>query len=84
MLDSPDALSISLSVSKKNEKKFLEKEDIEYLIQDAKQEVLSAYPNKSIIHIVTNNFKVNNVTYDSLPLNVECNKFSIDSFVKSF
>ena len=78
MLDSPDALSISLSVSKKNEKKFLEKEDIEYLIQDAKQEVLSAYPNKSIIHIVTNNFKVNNVTYDSLPLNVECNKFSID------
>ena len=78
MLDSPEALSISLSVSKKNEKKFLEKEDIEYLIQDAKQQVLSAYQDKSIIHIVTSNYKVNNHEYASLPLNIECNKFSID------
>ena len=78
MLDSPHALSISLSVSKKNEKLFLYKDDIEYLIQDAKQQILNNYQDKSIIHIVINNYKINNIDYDSLPLNMECNKFSID------
>jgi len=78
MLDSPDVLSISLSVLRKNEKKFLIKEDIEYLIQDAKQQIINGYQDKNIIHIVINNYKVNNVDYDSLPLNVKCNKFSID------
>jgi len=78
MLDSPDALSISLSVSKKNEKKFLLKDDIEYLVQGAKQQILSSYQNINIIHIVITNYKVNNIDYDSLPSNIECNKFSID------
>ena len=78
MLDSPDSLAISLSVSKKNEKKFLLKEDIEYLIQDAKQQILSSYQDKNIIHIVINNYKVNNINYNTLPSNIECNKFSID------
>jgi len=78
MLDSPDVLSISLSVLKKNENKFLIKEDIEYLIQDAKQQIINGYQDKNIIHTVINNYKVNNVDYDTLPLNVKCNKFSID------
>jgi len=78
MLDSPEALSISLSLSKKNENSFLIKEDIEYLIQDAKQQILNAHQDKNIIHIVVNNYKINNIDYDSLPLNIKCNQFSID------
>jgi|TARA_B100001142_G_C14311221_1_gene646693 cell division protein FtsA len=78
MLDSPDALSISLSVSKKNEKFFLLKEDVEYLIQDAKQQILSSYQDKDIIHIIINNYKINDTDYDTLQSNIECNKFSID------
>ena len=38
MLDTSDAFSIILSVSKKNEKKIITKQDIQYLIQDAKQQ----------------------------------------------
>ena len=78
MLDCPDAFSISLSVSKKNEKNFLLKEDIEYLIQDAKQQILNNYQDKDIIHIVINNYRINNIDYNTLPPNIECNKFSID------
>ena len=78
MLDSPDAFSISLSVSKKNEKNFLLKEDIEYLIQDAKQQILNSHQHKDIIHIVINNYRINNIDYNTLPSNIECNKFSID------
>ena len=78
MIDSPDLFSISLSILKKSEKKFLIKKDIEYLIQDAKQQIVNGYQDKSIIHIVVNNYKINNIDYDTLPLNMQCNKFSID------
>ena len=78
MLDTSDAFSIILSVSKKNEKKTITKQDVQYLIQDAKQQILSGYSDKSIIHIIINNYKVDDTDYESLPLNIECKKFSID------
>jgi cell division protein FtsA len=78
MLDTSDAFSITLSVSKKNEKKFITKEDVQYLIQDAKQQILNSYSNKSIIHIIVNNYKIDNTDYETLPKNLECKKFSID------
>ena len=78
MLDTSDAFSIILSVSKKNEKKIITKQDVQYLIQDAKQQILSGYSDKSIIHIIINNYKVDDTDYESLPLNIECKKFSID------
>ena len=78
MLDTSDAFSITLSVSKKNEKKIITKEDVQYLIQDAKQQILNSYSNKSIIHIIVNNYKIDNTDYETLPKNLECKKFSID------
>ena len=78
MLDTSDAFSIILSVSKKNEKKNITKQDVQYLIQDAKQQILSGYSDKSIIHIIINNYKVDDTDYESLPLNIEGKKFSID------
>jgi len=78
MLDTSDAFSIILSVSKKNEKKIITKQDVQYLIQDAKQQILSGYSDKSIIHIIINNYKVDDTDYESLPLNIEGKKFSID------
>ena len=78
MLDTSDAFSIILSVSKKNEKKIITKQDVQYLIQDAKQQILSGHFDKSIIHIIINNYKVDDIDYESLPLNIECKKFFID------
>ena len=78
MLDTSDAFSIILSVSKKNEKKIITKQDVQYLIQDAKQQILSGYSDKSIIHIIINNYKIDDTDYESLPLNIEGKKFSID------
>ena len=78
MLDTSDAVSIILSVSKQNEKKNITKQDIQYLIQDAKQQILSSNPNKNIVHIIINNYRVDDKDFESLPLNIECKKFSID------
>ena len=78
MIDSPDVLSISLSVLKKSDKKFLIKKDIEFLIQDAKQQIINGYPDKDIIHVIVTNYKINDIDYNTMPLNIECNKISID------
>ena len=78
MLDTSDAISIILSVSKQNEKKNITKEDIQYIIQDAKQQILSSNPNMKIIHIIINNYRVDDKNFESLPLNIECKKLTID------
>ena len=78
MIDSPDVLPISLSLSKKLEGSKLKKEEIQYIIQDAKQQIIRSYPDNNIIHIIVTNYKVNNVNYESIPLNIDCQNLSMD------
>tara|TARA_B110001452_G_scaffold261504_1_gene260364 strand:- start:2765 stop:3871 length:1107 start_codon:yes stop_codon:yes gene_type:complete len=80
MIDSPDLLSISICLSKKFDGSKLKKEDIKFLIQDAKQQVLKNYFNQSILHIIINNYKINNVNYSYLPENINCKLISLDIF----
>ena len=84
MLDTSDALCISLSLSKKNDGKFIDKKDVQYLIQDAKQQILKSYPDISIIHIIISNYKIVNKDYDHLSENIKCKLFSIDIFFICF
>ena len=84
MIDTPDVLSIGLSLSKKIEEKKINKKDIEYLIQDAKQQIFRSYPGKSIIHIILTNYKINEVDYNFLPTSIDCNRISIDITFFSF
>ena len=78
MVETPESISINLSLIKDNEGKKIEKKNVQYLIQDAKQQILSNYPNEKIIHIIITNYLVDNNSYNYLPLNLDCNKFSID------
>ena len=78
MVDSSETLSISLSLSKNFDGCKLKKEDIQFLIQDAKQQVLRNYSNKNIIHIIVKNYKIDNKNYTFLPTDINCNLLSID------
>ena len=78
MIDSPKMLSIGISVSKKIDGLQLRHEDIQFLVQEAKQQILKHYDNKNIVHIIINNYKINDVDYDYLPLDIKCNFVSID------
>ena len=84
MLDTSDTLLISLSISKKNDGKLIEKKNIQYLIQDAKQQILKSYLDQSIIHIIVSNYKIDNKDYDYLPDNIKCKTLSIDIFFICF
>ncbi len=80
MIDSPEMLSIGISVSKKIDDSHLRKEDIQFLVQEAKQQILKHYNNQNIVHIVINNYKINNIDYDYLPQDLKCNFISLDIF----
>ena len=78
MVDSEKMLSISLSLSKKFEDSKLKKEDIQFLIQSAKQQILRNYSEQNIIHIIIKNYKIDNIDYTFLPTDINCNLLSID------
>jgi len=78
MVDSPKMLSIGISVSKKIDELQLKQDDIQFLVQGAKQQISKYYKNQNIIHIIINNYKINDIDYDYLPLNTKCNFIALD------
>jgi cell division protein FtsA len=78
MLDSPKMLSIGISISKIIDEVQLKQDDIQFLVQEAKQQILKYYKNQNITHIIINNYRINNIDYDYLPLNIRCNFIALD------
>ena len=78
IIDTPQTISIKLSVIKNNEGKNITKQDALYLIQDAKQQILKSHLNTRIIHIIVEKYVFDNVEYKFLPFKKNCKKFSID------
>ncbi|MDA7714456.1 cell division protein FtsA [Candidatus Pelagibacter sp.] len=80
MIDSPKMLSISISLSKKLDGSKLKKENIRFLVQEAKQQILKYYTNHNIAHIIINNYKINGNDYSFLPEDIKCHSISLDIF----
>ena len=78
MIDSPQMISIGISISKEIDESQLRQEDIQFLVQEAKQQILKNYNSRNIVHIIINNYKINNVNYDYLPKDIKCNFISLD------
>ena len=78
MIETPKSISISLSLTKNNDAKKIQRKDVQYLIQDAKQQILRTHYDKDIVHIIISNYVINNINYDYLPTDINCKKFSID------
>ena len=78
MIDTPEMFSVSLSLSKNFDNVKLKKEDVQFLIQDAKQQISKNYPDYNIMHIIIKNYKINNENFDFLSTEIDCNILSID------
>ena len=78
MIETPQSTSINLSVLKNNEGNKITKQDAMYLIQDAKQQILKSNSAIEIIHIITENYNLDDMNHNFLPLDINCKKFSID------
>ena len=80
MLDSPKTLSVGISISKKIDGSNLKQSNVQFLIQEAKQQILKYYTNYHIAHIIINNYKIDNIDYSYLPENIKCDSISLDIF----
>ena len=78
MVESPEMLSVGISLSKKLNGSKLKQVNIQFLVQEAKQQILKYYLNYNIIHIIINNYKIDGVDYSYLPDKIKCNSVSLD------
>ena len=78
IVETPQSTSIRLSVVKNNEGKKIIKEDAMYLVQDARQQLLKSNQDLGIIHIIVENYVLDDIQHKVLPSEKKCNKFSID------
>ena len=80
MLDSSKMLSIGISLFKKLDGSKLKQTNIQFLVQEAKQQILKYHINHNIAHIIINNYKIDGVDYSYLPDEIKCNSLSLDIF----
>ena len=78
IVDTASTLPIYISLTKKLDNKKIQQKDIKHLIQDAKQQIVRAYPEKYIVHIIVKKYIVNDIDYTFVPMDIDCNKISIE------
>ena len=78
MIDTNESFFVDLSIAKDIDGKIVEKKDILYLIQNAKQEVLRSYLHSNVVHIVISGYIADNNNYEFFPKNISCKRLSLD------
>ena len=88
MIDNPETLSIYASVKKNYDHKKIQKNQIEYLIQDLKQQILRNNSDIKIGHIIVEYYFVDGEIYNKLPIGEACKDLVIQTrficFSKNF
>ncbi len=79
ILDSKEFHSIKLSIKKDNNGNLINSEALIHPLSDLKNLCQSNLLNKKIIHFFIEKYVIDNKFYSSLPENVKCNIFSLDT-----
>ena len=78
ILDSDEFFSINLSIKKNNYGNYINPNILSHPLNDLKNLCQSNFFDKKIIHILIENYLIDNKNYLSLPQNLKCNFFSLD------
>ena len=82
VLDCNKFFRVQLSLKMNNYGDLLKKKNLDNLLNEAKNQCRNTLRNKKIIHVVIDNYFVDNKIYKFIPQNLNCNFFSIDiSFI---
>ena len=79
ILDSKEFHSIKLSIKKDNNGNLINSEALIHPLNDLKNLCQSNLQNKKIIHLLIEKYLIDNKFYTTLPENVNCNIFSLDT-----
>ena len=79
ILDSKEFHSIKLSIKKDNNGNLINSETLTHPLNDLKNLCQSNLQNKKIVHFLIEKYLIDNKFYTTLPENVNCNIFSLDT-----
>ena len=79
ILDSKEFHSIKLSIKKNNNRNLINPEALIHPLNDLKNLCQSNLQNKKFIHFLIERYVIDNKFYTTLPENVNCNIFSLDT-----
>ena len=79
ILDSREFNSIKLSIKKDNNGNLLNSKTLVHPLNDLKNLCQSNLKNKKIVHFLIEKYLIDNKSYTTLPENVNCNTFSLDT-----
>ena len=82
VIETTDFFNLQISMKKNNYNGNINSSIILYLIKSAKYQCEKTIQNMRIIHILIDNYLIDNVNFTELPLNQKCKNFSLDiSFI---
>tara|TARA_B100000963_G_scaffold265250_1_gene233454 strand:- start:7811 stop:8515 length:705 start_codon:yes stop_codon:yes gene_type:complete len=82
IIETKDFLNLQISVKKNSYNEDINSNIILYLIKDAKYQCEKTIQNMRIIHILIDNYLIDNNHFTELPINQKCKNFSLDiSFI---
>jgi hypothetical protein len=73
-----ESLPVGISLKINNDRNIIREKDIDYLLIDAKQQIRKNFFDRSIIHMIINNYLFDGVKYNHLPKELNCDNFSLD------
>ena len=78
IIETTDFFNLQISMKKNDYNGNINSSIILYLIKSAKYQCEKTIQNMRIIHILIDNYLIDNVNFTELPLNRKCNNFSLD------
>ena len=81
-MENNEFLKVQLSIKKDNYTNEISKDQLVYLLSEAKDDCKKTINNNKIIHMIIDNYFIDNNIYSTIPDNLKCNFFFLDiSFI---
>ena len=78
IIDCEEFFPIDISLKKKNYGGFITIKNINYIVNEAKDQCSNTLNDKKIIHILIDKYLIDDEKFLNLPQNLKCNHFSLD------
>ena len=78
ILDLDVFFSVELSIKNNNYNDYIDLENLNYLLYEAKEACKKTIDQKKIIHMLINNYQIDNKIYSSFPEEIKCKSYSLD------
>jgi len=78
ILDSEELFSVNMSIKKNNNGKYIDSKSLLHPLNDLKNSCQSNFNDNKIIHMLIENYLIDDKNYFTLPKNLKCNFFSLE------